>query len=69
MDSVDFYYASTNSNSTMIKCFQECYSSDVSLLGKYLNVKQEGEWNSVSCLMLMREQQQQEALWVYLIWI
>ena len=52
----------------MIKCFQECYSSEVSL-GKYLNVKQEGEWNLVSCLMLMREQQQQEALWVYLMWI
>ena len=42
--------------------FPECYLSEVSLR-EHLNVEPEGEWNPVNYLMLMREQQLQEALW------
>ena len=32
-------------------------------LEAYVNVEPEGDWNPVNYLMLMREQQRQEALW------
>ena len=44
------------------KVFGECYSSEVKLEA-YVNVEPEGDWNPVNYLMLMREQQRQEALW------